>query len=118
MRIGYIEACQTDLSQCRVNTSVPFPLQTADLQAKGDVLPHGAPGVERRLLEHQNTGRVRRLDPLRAHADASRTRTVEACNEAQQRGFAATTWSQYRDELATLDREVDRVEHRQHLPMK
>src|ERR1700761_1002111 len=111
MRIGSIEACQTDLSQCRVNTSVLFPLQTASLQAKGDILPHGAPGVEHRLLEHQNSGRVGRLDPLRPHADASRTGTVEACNEAQQRGFAAATRSQYCHELATPDREVEPVEH-------
>ena len=94
MRIGAIETIQPDLPECGVDTPAQFPLQTAGLQAEGDILPYGAPGVEGRILEYENTGRVRRVDLLRPDTDASRAWTVEPGHEAEQCGFATATRSQ------------------------
>ena len=45
-------------------------------------------------------------------------RPLQSGDQAEQGGLAAAAWPQQRDEFAGSDGKIDRIEHRQRLPMK
>ena len=69
---------------------------------KLDVLAHGQPREQRRLLEHEGG--------LAAEDDLAGRRLVEAGHQVEQGGLAATRRSDQADELAGLDLERDPIE--------
>jgi hypothetical protein len=85
----------------------------AHAKAEDDVLRDGEVRKERVRLEDHRQSPLRRRQhrhvPV-ADADRSRSRRVEACDEPQRRGLAATRGSQQHHERARLGTERDAVE--------
>src|SRR5690349_7142801 len=81
--------------------------------AKADVVAHGAPREQRRVLKHHDARRVRPGNRLAVRMQGAVSRRIEPRDEAQQGGLAATARPEQRDEFAGLDREADVVEHRE-----
>ena len=64
MRIGVMETIKPDLPQHIIDAPTPRPHQTARFQAQRHVLPYRAPWIKRRILKHQDAGRIGDLDLL------------------------------------------------------
>ena len=62
MRIGLIETVEPHLPEHIVDAPALRPQQTAGFQAKCDVLPHGSPRIQCRILKHQDARGTRSLD--------------------------------------------------------
>ena len=101
-------------------------VDAARLQAEGDVLLDGKPGVEVRLLEYEAAVVRGPLDGLAAVLDGTALRFVQAGDKAQKRRLAAAGGPDERDDLAVFRLEVEVmkggelalvgvVEHAQHV---
>ena len=65
MRIGPIETLKPHLPKHIVDAPALGAQKAAGFQAECDVLPHGSPRIQRRILKHQDARGTRSLD-LRA----------------------------------------------------
>src|SRR5581483_10589967 len=83
--------------------------QPENLERQGDVAGDGAPGIERRRLEHIAVLAGQTCRTGRKPVDRKLTpgRLLEIRNDAQQGGLTAAGRADERDELAGLDREID-----------
>ena len=85
------------------------PGQPEDLQRQRHVARDGAPGIERRRLEHiavlARQPRLAGGEPVDRKPPAGRL--LEVGDDAQQRGLAAAGGADEGDELAGFDREID-----------
>ncbi|MNK61199.1 hypothetical protein D3C87_803550 [compost metagenome] len=113
MRKGLGEVGEADELQRFVDAPALRLEHAARLQAERHVVPHAAPGVERRVLEDDDARRVGPRDGRAVLGDASGGGGLQPGHEAQQRRLAAAARPEQRDELAGLHREVDVVEHLQ-----
>ncbi|MHC2561173.1 hypothetical protein ACVIVD_003167 [Bradyrhizobium liaoningense] len=106
-----LEARQSDLADEGIGDLVPLVLRHAALaQAEGNVFAHRQPWEQRVGLEHHAAigARPRHLAPV--ERDASAGRAVEAGDDAQQRGLAATGGTEDGDEVVVADDEVGRFQ--------
>ena len=62
MRIGPIEAVKSHLPEHFVDAPALRAQKAAGFQAKCDILSHGSPRIERRILKHQDARGTRSLD--------------------------------------------------------
>ena len=85
-------------------------IAAADLQGEDDVLPHGHPRQQRRVLEHDADGAGRAGDRLVSERHLARVGRVEAGEQPQHRALAAARRADDGDELAVPHRQVHVVE--------
>src|SRR5690606_29170378 len=77
--------------------------ETAEFQAKGEVLEYIHMGPERVALEHHAGGALFRRqvgDVLAIDGDFARRGALKAADHAQQGGFARAGWAEQADKLA------------------
>ena len=83
-----------------------FPSRnTPDLQAKINIVPHGLPRKECRLLKDDATVGTRFENRLTVHTDLARLRRLKAGNRADQAGLSATRRSEDRKKIARASSE-------------
>src|SRR5437899_7785258 len=68
-------------------------------QSEADVLPHGEPRKKRVALEHHSAVRTRTFDWRAVEHHSARGRHVEASDDAQERGLAASGRTEDRNEI-------------------
>ncbi len=113
MREGLGKLVEADQRQRFVDPAALLLEKAARFEAQRGVAPHGAPRIERRILEDHDPRRVgsRHLDIVDREAAAARL--VEAGHKAQQGGFPAAARSEQGDEFPRLDLEGHILQHRQ-----
>jgi hypothetical protein len=77
----------------------------AKLEANHDVVERRAPGQQRLALEQVASPAVQALERLAADSDLARRGGEQAGGNVQQRGLAAASRTDYRDEFAGPDRQ-------------
>src|SRR5262249_48625930 len=111
LRPVVLKAGQPDLSNEGIGDLVTFVLRYAALaQAEGDVLAYGQPGKQRVGLEHHSAigAGTGHLAPV--ECDATAGRPVKTCNDAKQRGLAATGGTENGDKIVVADAEIGRLQ--------
>ncbi len=112
VRIGILETVQPHQRDVFGDRVPALGLAQSGIeQAERDVLRHGQPRKQPRLLEHQAAIEARRRDALAVERHAAVEVGVQSCDEAQQGGLAAAARSHDRQEAAGLDRQIQAVEH-------
>ena len=110
MRIGVLELEQADESSSCSQRAMRCCCRIADnFERKLYVVERGAPGQQRRLLEHEAEliDAAGRGSGLAAHFDAAGGRRQEIADEAQQRALAASGRPEQRDEFALGHAQAD-----------
>ncbi len=77
------------------------------------VVEHGAPRQQRGLLEHDADIAARSGDDLALHLDGAGRRRNEASRNLEQRRLSAARGPEDRDEAATLDGQIERLDRGQ-----
>ena len=118
MRIGVVEAVQTNSPQHIVHAFGLQAQQTTRFQAERHVLPHRAPRIQRRVLKDQDARWIRRGNLMCACEDVTCVWTFQAGDQAKQGGLATAARPEQCHEFSRPDGEVDGIQHRQQLPME
>ena len=113
VREGLGEFFQADQRQRVVDAPRCSLQKAARFESERGVAPHGAPRIERRILEDHDARRVGSRHLGAVDQETAAARTVEAGDQAQQGGLAAAARSEQGDEFAGLDLEGDILQHRQ-----
>ena len=110
MRIGVAKAREPYEIERRID---PLPLALEDplgFKTERDIVPHRAPGKQRRILKHHNPGGMGSLDADIVLSQRARPRPLEPRDEAQQRRFPAPRRPEQRDERPGGDLQVNAVQ--------
>ncbi len=111
--IGVGEVGQADKTQRLIHARRLAGQQAARLQSQCRVGAHGAPRVQRRVLEHQDTRWMRTGDALAIHQQRASSGRFQSGHKAQQCGLAAAAGAEQGDELAWLGTDGHVVQHQQ-----
>ena len=118
VRVGGVEAFESHQVQ-RLVHAVAEPFQLAPgFEPERDVGADGAPGIERRVLEHEHAGRVGAGDWRGVGQDVPLAGQFQARHQSQQGGLAAARGAEDGHELAGGQRQADPVQHRQGLAVQ
>ena len=84
MRIGIGEAGEADEPQGIIDRFAPVAQQLASLEPERDVSPDRAPGIESWILKNHDARGIWAFNATPVHRKPSRTRRLEARDQAKQ----------------------------------